>query len=476
MSPKTSQSVPFFGAIINGKTCKPNNGFEILNPANGSTIAIVQDGSLKDLDEAVAAANAAFVDWSAKTDAELKEACEAVTAKINEHAEELAQLLTKEQGKPLNGLGSRWEMGGAGAWAGYTSGLALDVKTLQDNEGGKVELVRKPIGVVGSITPWNFPVMIAIWHIMPALRTGNTVVIKPSPYTPVATARLVEIMNEVLPAGVVNCIPSSDATDNIGAAMSQHPDIHKIVFTGSCATGQKIMSSAAPTMKRLTLEMGGNDAGIVLPDVDAAAIAEGLYWGAFINNGQTCAALKRLYVHEDVYEDVCTELANFAKNIPMGDGMLEESVQGPIQNKMQFETVSRLVEQGKAEGRVLLGGEKGKGLFYPATIIADLSQDNPLVAEEQFGPVLPIVKYSDIEEAIAMANDSDNGLGGSVWSSDTAEAKRIANRLECGSVWINKHGAIQPNAPFGGVKKSGLGVEFGQEGLEEYTNIQVVFS
>lgn len=475
MSQKTLTNVPFYGAMINGETRKSDNGFEVVNPANGETVALVQDGTLKDLDEAVEAAKTAFKTWSQLSSDELKSYCLKVTEKITEHSEEIAVLITKEQGKPLNGLGSRWEMGGAAGWAGYTSNLELPVKVLQDNDEGRVELHRKPIGVVGSITPWNFPVLIAIWHILPALRSGNTVVIKPSPYTPISTVRLVEVMNTVLPQGVVNCVTASDKKDNIGKAMAEHSDIGKIVFTGSCETGQKIMQTAAPTMKRLTLEMGGNDAGIILPDVDPSAIAEPLFWGIFINNGQTCASLKRLYIHEDVHDDVCQALVAFAKNIPVGDGMSEENILGPIQNPMQFETVSRLAKAGKSEGRVLLGGETD-GLFHPITIIDGLSQDNPLIKEEQFGPVLGIVKYSKIEEAIDMANDSENGLGGSVWSSDMTQAKIVASQLECGSVWINKHGAIQPNAPFGGVKKSGLGVEFAEEGLLEYTDIQVIFS
>jgi acyl-CoA reductase-like NAD-dependent aldehyde dehydrogenase len=350
------------------------------------------------------------------------------------------------------------------------------MKVLQDNNEGRVELHRKPLGVVGSITPWNFPVMIAIWHIMPALRTGNTVVIKPSPLTPLSTLRLVQIMNEVLPAGVVNVITSDDKGDNIGGAMSAHPDIRKIVFTGSCATGQKVMASAAETMKRLTLELGGNDAGIVLPDADPQAIAEGLFWGGFINNGQTCAAMKRLYVHESIHDEVCDALVAFARNIPVGDGMDDNAILGPVQNKIQFDKVSRLVADAKERGQVLLGGAPGDGLFFPPTIIAGLNNGDPLVDEEQFGPALPIIKYSEVEDAIAAANDSPNGLGGSVWSSDIDAAKAVANRMECGSVWINKHGAIQPNAPFGGVKSSGVGVEFADEGLAEYTDIQVVFS
>lgn len=465
-----------FKATIGGKPLGAGTNFAVLNPATGDEAGRAPNMGAAELDAAVSVAKAAFVSWSAQTDEALRAACAAVTAKIEERAAELAEIITLEQGKPLNGLGSRWEVGGAVAWAGYTTGLSLPVKLLQDNEQGRVELHRKPLGVIGSITPWNFPVMIAVWHILPALRTGNTVVIKPSPYTPLSTLRLVEIMNEVLPPGVVNVVTGDDSIFNLGAAMSAHPDIRKIVFTGSCATGQKVMRSAAETMKRLTLEMGGNDAGIVLPDADPLEIAEGLFWGAFINNGQTCAAMKRLYVHESIHDAVCDALAAYAKNVPVGNGMEETSILGPIQNRAQFDKVSRLVADAKARGRVLLGGEAGEGLFFPPTIVAGLRNGDALVDEEQFGPALPIIRYSDVEEAIRLANDSPNGLGGSVWSSDIEAAKAVASRMTCGSVWINKHGAIQPNAPFGGVKMSGLGVEFAEEGLAEYTDIQVVFA
>jgi len=461
---------------IGGRAVTGTESFEVRNPSTGAVIGRVPNGTQADLDAAVAAANAAFKSWSRKSDDELAQACRDVTAQIQAHAEELAVLTTQEQGKPLNGLGSRFELGGAGAWAGHTAGLSLPMKVLQDNEQGRVELHRKPLGVVGSITPWNFPVLIAVWHVLPALRTGNTVVIKPSPHTPLATLRWVELLNEVLPAGVVNSVSCDDRTSNLGAAMSAHEDIRKIVFTGSCATGQRVMQSAATTMKRLTLELGGNDAGIVLPDADPKAIAEGLFWGGFINNGQTCAAMKRLYVHERIHDDVCEHLVAFARKIPVGDGMNEQNILGPVQNRMQFDKVSRLVADAKKKGSVLLGGEPGEGLFFPPTIIAGLSNADALVHEEQFGPALPVIRYRDVEEAITAANDSKNGLGGSVWSSDIEHARRIALRMECGSVWINKHGAIQPNAPFGGVKTSGLGVEFTEEGLREYTDAQVIFS
>ena len=222
--------------------------------------------------------------------------------------------------------------------------------------------------------------------------------------------------------------------------------------------------------------MGGNDAGIVLPDADPQAIAEGLFWGAFINNGQTCAAMKRLYVHDDIHDAVCDALVAYARNIKVGEGTQEDSVLGPVQNQAQFDKLSKLVAQAKKTGNVLLGSAPGEGLFYPPTIIAGMTADDPLVYEEQFGPALPIIRYTDLDDALAQANALDVGLGGSVWSADKAAAKEVAKRMECGSVWINSHGMIQPNAPFGGVKKSGFGVEFGEEGLKEYTDIQVIFA
>ncbi|WP_108259292.1 aldehyde dehydrogenase family protein [Mangrovicoccus ximenensis] len=461
-----------FSMIIGGKPMAAETTFDVLNPADGSLAGRAPQGSIADLDAAVAAAQAAFASWSKTGDAERRAACEAVAAKIGEHAEELAQLLTSEQGKPLNGQGSRFELGGAQAWAMHTASLPMEPKVLQDDNRGRVELHRKPMGVIGSITPWNWPLMIAVWHILPALRTGNTVVIKPSPYTPLSTLRMVELMNEVLPAGVLNVVTCDDVTVNLGAAMSAHPGIRKMVFTGSTATGRRVMASAAETLKRLTLELGGNDAGIVLPDVDPEEIAPALFWGAFINNGQTCAAMKRLYVHEDVHDAVCDALAAYAATVKVGSDDTAEL--GPVANRMQFDKVSGLVADAAAKGRVLAGGAPGEGLFFPPTLIAGLGDADPLVREEQFGPALPILSYSDVEDAIARANDSENGLGGSVWSKDIEAAKAVAMRLECGSVWINKHGAIQPNAPFGGVKQSGLGIEFGEEGLAEYTDIQTV--
>ena len=464
-----------FSNMVGGKTLSANASFDVINPSTHDLAGKAPLATSADLDQAVAAAAAAFPAWSGLSDAERQDYCHRVADKLEQHHEELARILTSEQGKPMAGMGSMFEIGGAIAWARYNAALEIPVEVLQDNDNGRVEMHRKPIGVVGSITPWNWPVMIAVWHIIPAIRTGNTVVNKPSPFTPLSTLRMIELMNEVLPAGVVNSLTGDDS---LGAAMSSHAKIGKIVFTGSTPTGQKIMTSAADTLKRLTLELGGNDAGIVLPDCDPAAIAPGVFWGAFINNGQTCAALKRLYVHDSIYQQVCDELVAFARTIKVGDGFDDNSDLGPIQNRMQFDKVNRLVRQSLELGsQLLLGGpvDDPDTLFFPITLIATDSASDPLVQHEQFGPALPIIPFSDIDAVIAAANDNQNGLGGSIWTDDQQQFRQLASRMECGSVWHNKHGAIQPDVPFGGVKCSGVGVEFGKEGLLANTNIQVLF-
>lgn len=461
--------------LIDGRKTETDGSQDVINPSTGGVVGAMPLATTKHLDAAVSAATKAFVGWKDVPDAERAEACRMIARTIEAHSEELSRLLTLEQGKPLNGLGSRFEIGGAAAWTRFTSDLSLPVEVLQDGTEGRVELHRKPVGVVGSITPWNWPVMIACWHLIPAIRAGNTVVIKPSPLTPLSTIRLVELMNETLPPGVVNVITGEN---EIGSLMSSHPGIAKVTFTGSTATGRKIMQNAAGTLKRLTLELGGNDAGIVLPDADPKKIAEGLFWGAFINGGQTCAALKRLYVHNSGYDAVCDELAKYASQVVVGDGLSESSNLGPVQNRRQFDIVSSFVNEARDKGgRVLIGGNpaEGPGYFYPVTLVADVDHGCRLVDEEQFGPALPIIRYDDLDEAVAKANSSSMGLGGSVWGADLAEAKRVAGRIEAGSVWINKHGAIQPNAPFGGVKQSGFGVEFGVEGLKEFTTVQTMF-
>jgi acyl-CoA reductase-like NAD-dependent aldehyde dehydrogenase len=286
---------------------------------------------------------------------------------------------------------------------------------------------------------------------------------------------LVEVLNRVLPSDVLTAVAGGR---DLGERLAGHPGVDKLMFTGSTATGQAIIRSSADTVKRLTLELGGNDAGVVLPDVDPRAIAQDLFWGAFINTGQTCAALKRLYVHTDVYDEVCAALVEVARAMPMGRGLDERNVLGPLQNRAQYDVVARLVDAARDSGaKILLGGDpdpEAPGHFFPTTIVSDVDNDNPLVAEEQFGPALPVVRYDDLDQAVAMANALDVGLGASVWSSDRDAARAVAARLEAGTVWINSHGGVHPMIPFGGVKKSGYGLEFGVEGLKAVAVPQVI--
>ena len=465
-----------YGLIIDGKKISTDETFAVLNPATEQVFAQCPKATEADLDRAVAAARSAFGSWSLVADSERSRLLHAVADALEANIPELAGLLIAEQGKPMNGfagLGAGFELGGTVAWCHATAGLDLPVEVLQDNDTARIEVHRKPIGVIGSITPWNYPVLIAIWHSIPALRTGNTVVLKPSEYTPIATLRAVEIMNEILPPGVINIVTGDGS---LGAAMSNHADIDKIIFTGSTATGKKIMESASCNLKRLTLELGGNDAAIVLPDTNVAEAAPKIFATAFINNGQTCAALKRLYVHEDIYDEMCTALTGIANSVTTGDGAGDVDF-GPVQNKAQFDRVCSMADDARARGaKFLSGGEPdaGQGYFYPATIVADVDDDAQLVREELFGPILPVLKFKDTDDALKRANSSPSGLGGSVWSADVERATQLASRLECGTAWVNNHAMIQPDAPFGGVKQSGFGVEFGRHGLEECTTIQTM--
>lgn len=459
--------------VIDGRKLAGDRGtLPVIDPALGEAFAECPNASPAQLDEAVAAAGRAFALWQHSSCEERRSLLEAIAARIEQNAPELAEIIVREQGKPL--ALAHMEVGGAVAWTRATAALELPVEVIEDRPGKRIELHRRPLGVVGSITPWNWPLMIAVWHIMPALRAGNAVVIKPSELTPLNTLRLVELIDEVAPPGLVNAVAGGGA---LGREISGHAGIQKIVFTGSTRTGQDIMRNAADTLKRLTLELGGNDAGIVLPGTDIGAIAEGVFGSAFLNMGQTCAALKRLYVHESQYEDMCRHLVAIAARQKVGNGLDEGTSFGPIQNRDQFERVCELVEDARAAGaRILCGGEPlpGKGYFYPPTLVADIADGTRLVDEEQFGPVLPVIRYRDVDEAVRLANASTNGLGGSVWSGDPEAARAVANRLECGTVWINGHAEVLPHCPFGGCKMSGFGVEFGLEGLLEYTRPQLL--
>jgi len=464
-----------YDMTIGGKSVMADSYIDIRNPANtDEVVGEAPVGTSAHLDEAVSAARQAFEGWRYSSEDERIDACQTIAKIVTDNAEELAVLLTKEQGKPLGGLGSRFEMGGCAGWAGYTASLSLPDRVLEENDEKRVVMKREPLGVVGSITPWNWPLMIAIWHIVPGIRTGNTVIIKPSPFTPLSTLRMIELMSAALPKGLINVISGGD---ELGADLTSHPGINKIVFTGSIATGKKVMANASKHVTPVTLELGGNDPGILLPGTDPVPFIEGLFFGSMINSGQTCGALKRLYVHENDLNLTAQALVEFSKNIPMGDGMDESSLLGPLQNDRQFNRVIELVEDAKAVGaKVLTGGAPmgGANFFYPVTFVTDISDGVRLVDEEQFGPVLPIITYKDLDEAIQLANGTHFGLDASVWGANRDETAKVAERLEAGTVYENKHAEIAPHIPFGGIKCSGFGVEFGEEGLAAYTSIKVI--
>jgi acyl-CoA reductase-like NAD-dependent aldehyde dehydrogenase len=467
--------MPEYADLLARVTAPEGEGREIFDPATGEVVGRAPKQTVADLEAGIARAKAAQPAWAALGHAKRSEILNRVADRIDEAAEPLAQLLSREQGKPLNGPNARFEVGACSAWLRATAATVLEPETVVDDGATTAQLIYKPLGVVGAISPWNWPLMIGIWQMAPSLRMGNAVVIKPSGNTPLSVLALLSVMNEELPADVLVGI---SAGRDVGARLAEHPDIAKVMFTGSTAAGREIIKSSANNLARLTLELGGNDAGIVLPGTDPAAIAENLFWGAFINTGQTCAAMKRLYVHDSQYEEVIEALRAVAVAMPMGNGLDEANVLGPLQNRKQFDIVAGLVEDAKSRGgRIVTGGapatELGE-LFYPITLVADLKDGDPLVDEEQFGPALPIIRYSDVEEAIKSANGLDVGLGASVWSADPAAAREVAARLEAGTVWINSHGGVHPMAPFGGVKGSGYGLEFGVEGLKSVAVPQVI--
>lgn len=463
----------YFSMTIDGLAVASPATIDVIDPATEQTVGQVPDCMQEQLDQAVTAARRAFPIWRDQPFAYRQEMLRRISAAISEHAEELKLLLTAEQGKPH--AAARKEIDAAAWWIATVAECEMPVSS-NDEMPGQLSVTRHvPLGVVGAIVPWNFPILLAVWKIGPALLTGNTLVLKPSPNTPMATLRLGEILRGILPPGVLNIVSGGDM---LGPWMSAHPGIDKISFTGSTATGRKVMETAAANLKRLTLELGGNDAAIVLPDVDVAQIAEPLFWAAFTNSGQVCVATKRLYVHEDVYDEVVEALRGIAARIRVGDGRDPHTELGPVQNRQQYERVRALIRESRDAGyHFISGGEPpdGPGFFIPVTLVDNPPEDSRVVQEEAFGPVLPILRYSDIDAVIARANASEYGLGGSVWSSDIDRAADIAARIETGTVWINSAQGITPFAAFAGHKQSGLGVENGLAGLLEFTVPQTIY-
>lgn len=460
-----------FKLLIDGQLVAGAGTLPVINPATGEPFADCPRADGAQLELAVAAARRAFPAWGAcdheVRHAALSKLADAMEARFGE----FAQLLTLEQGKPLSQ--AEFEVGGAIAAFRHFGAQKLSAQTLVEEPNSLVTEQYAPLGVVVCITPWNFPLILQSIKVAVALSTGNTVVAKPAPTTPLTTLLLGECAATTLPPGVFNTLV--DAND-LGTALSGHPDVAKISFTGSTATGRKIMSSAAPTLKRLTLELGGNDAAIVLDDVDLDELAPKIFQAATYNAGQVCMAAKRIYVPQAMVSGLCDRLVAIAEATVVGDGMDPATQIGPIQNRIQFQKLLDLSADTQTVGTVLTGGAQlnRPGYFIQPMIARDLPETSRLVQEEQFGPLIPVLGYDSIDEAIARANASEFGLSGTVWGTDLDRATAVAGRIETGTVWINKHLDLRFDVPFGGVKQSGIGREQGDVGMKEFVSTRIV--
>jgi acyl-CoA reductase-like NAD-dependent aldehyde dehydrogenase len=457
--------------LINGALVEGALKLEVVNPASGKPFATVSRADAEQLEEAVAAAKAAAPGWAALGCAVRGEYLAKLADAIDAHKDEFAKLLTTEQGKPLKqAMGE--VIGGIYQLRHYAA-QRMEPVTLRETDANRIIEHRTPLGVVAAITPWNFPFMMVTQKMGPALIAGNTIVAKPAPTTPMCTLKIAELAANIFPAGVVNVIIDNN---DLGAALSSHPDVAKVSFTGSTGTGRKIFAAGADDLKRITLELGGNDAAIVLDDVDPKAVASKLFNGAMVNAGQVCLAIKRVYAHASIYDEICSELAILAENAVVDDGLNQGAQIGPVQNKMQYDKLCGFLEDAAATGTILAGGKplNREGYFIAPTIVRDIADDARLVREEQFGPVLPVMKYDDIDDAIARANDNEYGLGGTIWAGNVDRGVEVAMKIDSGTVWVNKHLDLPFDIPFGGSKQSGIGREGGDEGLFAYTQPHVV--
>ena len=457
--------------LIGGKLVHGDRTLDVVNPATGERFATVACASEAQADAAVQAARSAQPAWEGLGWDHRKELLLAFADAYHGRLDAFAEAMVLEQGKPLHE--AQGEAFYTEAFLRHFATLTLPVETIQDDADANIEVRRRALGVVVGISPWNFPLLVPAAKMAPALLTGNTVVLKPAPSTPICTLMLGEIAASIFPAGVVNVV--TDQND-LGSFLTGHRDVAKVTFTGSTATGRKIMANSASGLKRLTLELGGNDAAIVLRDVDIEATASAIHDAAFFNAGQACLAVKRVYVEDAIYDRFCKAVAEKAQTAVLGDGMADGTTVGPIQNPAQFAKARHYLEVAHRDGKVIAGGKAAdrSGHFVHPTVVRDIEDGSELVDQEQFSPILPIIRIVDAEDGIARANRSDYGLGGSVWSNDLDRAHDIATRMQSGTVWINQHLNFGPNIPFAGAKQSGIGVEWGSHGLAEFTQIVVV--
>lgn len=462
------QTIPTM--TIGGEATAAVGTYEVFNPATGEVFAEAPECSGRQLDAAFAAAADALPRWR-RDEALRRRKLVEIAAAVSEVGDELLHLLIAETGKPRELAAI--EVAGADRWFRAMAEMEIPRKLIADDGHARIELIHRSIGVVAAIIPWNFPVAQTFSKVAPALLAGATVVLKPSPFAPLAALRMGEVLAAVLPPGVVNVVSGGD---ELGDAMARHPVPRKVTFTGSVATGKLVGAAAGRDIKRVTLELGGNDAAILLPDVDVARTAAALFARAFFASGQACAIPKRIYAPAGIYDEVVEAFARHARSARLGSG--DDGDLGPLSTKPQYERVCRLVDGALADGCVAVTGgapAEGPGFFYPPTILRDAREGIPIVDEEQFGPALPILSYQSVEEAIDRANNTMYGLCGSAWGKDIEHAAAVAAQLECGVAYTNAHGVHRPEMPLGGSKWSGLGVEHGVEGLLEFTQPQVLY-
>lgn len=443
----------------------------VINPANQQVIAAVSSASIEQLEQTVHAAKHAFISWQHTDEQSISNAFLQIADAVSQQKDEIAKLITQEQGKPL--FLAQVEVDLTIGWIRYIAGLEIPVEHCEE-KGKHINVYNRPLGVVASVTPWNWPFMIAAWHIFPALKTKNTLVNKPSEFTPLSTIKLVEIINQHLPKGVCSLVLGNGS---IGGALTAHPDVKKVTFTGSTQTGQRILQGAIADLKSVVLELGGNDVGIVLADANLDEAVPKIFQSAFLNAGQTCACLKRLYVHESVYDEVVERLVSLINAQIVGDGLDPATTFGPLQNKIQYEKVLALIDDAVSMGANIIRPAQAipeNGYFIAPTLVTDLDEQSALVQTEQFGPVLPILKFSHVEDVVKATNQSEYGLGGSIWTRDIEQAQKLALTMETGTVWINSHSDLSPQVAFGGWKLSGLGYSFGLGGLLQYTHKQAI--
>nr|WP_279236915.1 aldehyde dehydrogenase family protein [Dyella sp. RRB7] len=470
--------------MIGGKWKDAHSGQTIAveNPANESILAYVPQGQAEDINEAVKVARATFESpaWRKIRPIDRGRLLENIARKVEEHADELAYLESLDTGKAVSfakviDLPSTIDvfryMGG---WCSKLGGITPPISF--DGKEYHAYTRREPIGVVGAITPWNYPLALGSWKIASALAAGCTVVMKPTELTPLSTLRLAEICLEAgLPEGALNIV--NGYGHEAGEALARHPDVDKITFTGSTVVGKKIVEYALGNMKRVTLELGGKSPSIVFGDADLDQVGLGAALAVFFNSGQICFAASRLLVQESVYDKVVEAVAAVASQFKVGNGQEPDTLLGPLVSRKQQERVLGYIQSGQEQGaKLVYGGQKvgDKGYFLQPTVFADADQSMKIVREEIFGPVVSIIRFKDEEEAIRIANDTTYGLAANIWTRDIKKAHRVAHRLQAGSVWINCHGVIDPAAPFGGFKQSGWGREISEEGLHAYTETKTV--